>query len=188
LSLGLKLGTGLVIIMIIASVVWNVTDWDRRYRAWDWLTLRGDRYRWQDLVLPPDRPVEVQWDQHTIRLVMLVTKVQEIPEEQSFLAYSIDGGELLWHGVNDRIKHDDEWLMMGFRGWEDPRKWFKGVPGTKMGSIPIAKTPTALRVFQHEVPDEIAEWIDEARGELEARTDEIYAHTIDQGSLEHEIP
>jgi hypothetical protein len=188
LSLGLKLGTGLVIIMIIASVVWNVTDWDRRYHAWNWLTLRDDHYLWQDLVLPPDRPVEVQWDEHTIRLVMLVAKVQEIPEEQSFLAYSIDGGELLWHGVNDRIKHDDEWLMMGFRGWEDPRKWFKGVPGTKMGSIPIAKTPTALRVYQHEVPDEIAEWIDEARGELEARTDDLYAHTIDQGSLEHEIP
>ena len=188
LNIGLKLGMGLVVIMVIASVIWSVTDWDRRYRAWNWLTLRGDRYWWQDLVLPPDRPVELQWDEHTIRLVMLVAQVQEIPGEQSFLAYSIDGGELHWYGVNDRIKHDDEWLMMGFRGWEDRKEWFKGVPGTKMGSIPIAKTPTALRVYQDEVPDEIAEWIVMARGDLEARTDEIFARMIDMETLDHEIP
>ncbi|MHA7811781.1 MAG: hypothetical protein ACX94C_00095 [Phycisphaerales bacterium] len=188
LNLGLKFGAGLVVIMIIASVIWSVTDWDRRYRLWNWLTLRGDHYHWQDLVLPPDRPVEVQWDEHTIWLVMLVTQVQELPGEQSFLAYSIDGGELHWYGVSDRIKHDDEWLMMGFRGWEDRKEWFKGVPGTKMGSIPIAKTPTALRVYQDEVPDEIAEWIVMARGDLEARTDEIFARMIDMETLDHEIP
>lgn len=187
-SLGVKLGSGLVCIMVIASVIWSVTDWDRRYRTWNWLTLRHHGYHWQNLVLPVARPVELQWDEHTIRLVMLVADVQESPVKVSFLAYSIDDGELLWYGANDRIKHADEWLMMGFRGWEDRKQWYKQEPGTRMATVPLAKTPIALRVYEHDLPDEIAQWVERAKMDLEQRTEEIYAQTTDMAQIDHTIP
>lgn len=187
-SLGVKLGSGLVCIMVIASVIWSVTDWDRRYRTWNWLTLRHERYLWQDLVIPPDRPVELQWDEHTVRLVLLVADVQASPEKESFLAYSIDEMELHWYGIRHRIKFKNEWLMMGLRGWEDPKQWYKQEPGVRMATVPIAKTPTSLRVYEHDLPDEIAQWVERAKMDLEQRTEEIYAQTTDMAQIDHTIP